>query len=219
MNQQFQRANNVRIDINKYYFDPDGVLIDGATLPDELKTRLPWFCFSKFDFDCNYKNAASTLNPDPWKFIGAYSRTEIKFLFTGFNNFQSQMKSGDLSLLFTDDVINPQYYALVVLSSQGGGLTGIIQNAEFYTPFFDVYSDNPSDDYIESITFGAVSKFGVSAGYDSYPLSQSYTPSTEPDNNKILVNLEFTASFQNWIGGFISFSTQNYYIDFRKITF
>ena len=220
----FQRQNNIRIDINRYFFTVDGELIvnPSVTLPTNLQTKLPWFMFGKFDYDCNYKNASHTLNPIPWVFIGCYDRSEVRFLFTGLNNFQSVMKSGELSLLFTDDLINPSYYALTVLSSQGGGLTGIIQNAEFYAPYFDLYSNNNTngfnDDYDKSLLLMEVSKFGVAVKTDFLPLSRYYDPNTRPNNQKLGVNKDFTANYYNVLGGWIGFNTTAYYVDFRRIS-
>lgn len=216
----FQIQSNIRIDINKYFFNTDGELIDKNTLPSHLKTKLPWWLFCKFDYDCNYRNASKIIDPyGQWVYVGVYNRSSVKFLFTGYNTVQAVMQNGDVSLMFTDDIRNPSYYALIVMSSQGSALSGITQNIEFFSPYFDLFSSNREEDYIESLTFGEVSRFGIALRYDHLPIARYYTPNTPPRNGKILINKEVNAGFQSFMGGYINFNTSAYYVDFREIAY
>ena len=215
----FQNKNNIRVDIDRFWFDTDGQILDASAVPSNLRTRLPFFMWGKFDYDCNYRNASLSLNSEPWQYVGCYNRSEIKFLFTGLNTIQTRMKNGDLSLLFTDDLIAPSIYAIVVLSSQGSGITGIIENASFYAPYMDLGSNNPYEDFLESLLFMQISKFGVATKQDFYPLSDAFGPGTPEDNPKIAINTDFLADSQNVLGGWINYNTSAYYIDFRRVKY
>lgn len=209
---------DLRLNIKTVYFDSDGILLDKNTIAEELKTPMPWYCFGKFDFDCNYKNATQFNQvSDAWKFIGIYTRNEIKFLFTGYNNIQNQMQNGDIGVLYSDSAINPTTYCYVVLSSNGSGLSGVVKNANLRCFGFNVDSSNPLEDYNLGMVFGKVDNLGTYSGHDTLSLSSHYSGMAKPNNNKIFVPNWLDLDENNWFSGKISFDTSYYFIDFKNI--
>lgn len=139
---QFYKENSVLMElhsvpviIKRFYTDVDGQILDknDLTIPDDLKVKLPVFLFGQFDRNGGYKRlqqAVPTVGGQ--NFFMTYTQgVNSPFLpFTGLNTIKGQIKTGDIVIVYTDHLENPNFFTWIVVSSENVSLASITSNTE-----------------------------------------------------------------------------------------
>ncbi len=118
------QRKNLSISVKKFYTDVDGNIIDKNTefpIGSEFRVNLPVWLWGKFDYRSQY-SISRRLTPfvsNAWKFFNMYVAASYEFLvFSGANGIRSQIGTGDVVFVYTDDVINPTYFVFIVVTGQ-----------------------------------------------------------------------------------------------------
>lgn len=124
---------SLSISVQKFYTDVDGNILDKNTLPSDLKITLPVWLMGRFDYSGHY-SLSRRLTPflnDSWKFFNMYVSTSYDFLiFSGANQIRSRIRPGDLIFVYSDDVINPNFYSFIIISGEINPYSSIINDLD-----------------------------------------------------------------------------------------
>lgn len=139
-NDQFYKQNGalmeehtVPVTINRYYTDVNGTIIDKALVPGSLQVNYPVYLFGQFDRNGGFKRCLQTVSPIPGTFFYMTFVQGISspFLsFTGANTIKGVIKNGDVVIVYTDDLENPNYFIWIVISSDTVSFASIVANTE-----------------------------------------------------------------------------------------
>lgn len=154
------------ISVKKFYTDVDGLIIDKSILPVNLQVELPFYLFGKMDSDGAYK-IGNESNPPPlntWILFKIQTYSTFDFLlFTGLNNFQGQLSVGDLVFIYSDSLVNPTYYAYVVITSNQRSYSSILQSLDKWGPNIDtiVYESQNVNQYEQVFDYVVLNRTGL----------------------------------------------------------
>ncbi len=134
-NSVVQQRHTIPLVIDRYYTDVNGTILDknDASIPASLKVKFPIYLLSQFDRAGGFKKSLQIVPPLQNTF---YLQTFIwgvntPFLsFTGLNNIRVQLKIGDVVMIYTDDIANPNFFVWFVLTCDSVSYASIVQNVE-----------------------------------------------------------------------------------------
>lgn len=163
------KPKNLDILIRRFYTDVNGVIIDKATLPVNLQTELPVFVFNEYDRAGGYFVANKIVPPPPSLFFlqnyvwGSGSFPYV-FGFSGVQNIQTEIKTGDLVTIYTDNLLSPNYFCFIIVRSDEKPLASILSDLATSREkkkcvSFNMLSNN-IDQYNESFVFYRSFQFG-----------------------------------------------------------
>lgn len=128
-----QEEHTIPLVIDRYFTDVNGTIVDKSTVPAALQVKYPIFIFSQFDRNGGFKKSLQITPPIPGTY---YLQTYIQgvntpFLsFTGANNIRTKLQTGDVIILYTDDIVNPNYFIWFVMSCDSVSFASILSNVE-----------------------------------------------------------------------------------------
>lgn len=139
-NDKFYQNNNVvsnehtiPLVINRYYTDVNGAIVDKNLVPANLKVNFPVYLFAQFDRNGGYRKSQQITPPIPGTyFLMTYTQgINSPFLaFTGVNTIKGKISSGDIVIIYTDDLENPNYYIWIVISCNSVSFASVLANTE-----------------------------------------------------------------------------------------
>lgn len=118
------------IKVSKFFTDVDGQIIDKNSVPIGLQTKYPVFLFNTFDHNGAYK---ISLTDTPVQGDAFFYRFYVEsegydpLQFSGFNTIESQITTGDLVFVFTDDLANPNFFIYLIHSITNRSVASIIK--------------------------------------------------------------------------------------------
>ncbi len=134
-NAVLQERHTIPLVIDRYYTDVNGLLLDknDVTIPDALKTKFPIYLLSQFDRSGGFKKSLQIVPPIPGTyflqtFIWGVNTPFLSF--TGLNTIRAKLQIGDVVLIYTDDIANPNFFVWFVLTCDSVSYASIVQNVE-----------------------------------------------------------------------------------------
>jgi len=127
------KDHTLPLTVRRYYTDIDGILIDKSLVPATLKVAYPVYVLGTFDKNGGYAVGNKMLPPiNGSQYIMSYVHgIGVTFLsFTGLNNIYTRLTLGDIVHIFTDNIVNPNYFIWIVQSNNAGAIGSIIDNVE-----------------------------------------------------------------------------------------
>lgn len=130
--------HSIGVTVKRFYSDVDGAIIDKASglIPVNLKVKYPVFMLGAFDMDSGYRIGLQNLPPLGgakylMTFVNGKDATSYAVTgVSGLNTIQAQLFLGDIVHVFTDDVINPNFFVWIVQQNNATPLASIIQNTK-----------------------------------------------------------------------------------------
>lgn len=127
--------HSIPLRITRYFTDVNGTIVDknDVGIPDTLKTKYPVLMLGQFDRLGGYKKSLSAVPPLPGTFYYMSYTQGINspFLsFTGLNNIKSQILTGDIVIIYTDNLEAPNWFIWFIVSSEVVSLASIVGNTE-----------------------------------------------------------------------------------------
>ena len=118
------------ITVSKFFTDVDGQIIDKNTVPIGLQTKYPVYLFNTFDHNGAYKiSLTDTPVTGDAFFYRFYIESEgyDPLQFSGLNTIESRITTGDIVFVFTDDLLNPNFFIYLVHSITNRSIASIIK--------------------------------------------------------------------------------------------
>jgi len=125
------KTDQFSLEINKFYTDVNGTIIDKTTVVNALKTSFPFYLFNEYDLKGSYKIGQYVAPPKANTF---YLYTYIQgsffnwFEFNPANDVKNFIKPGDIVHLYADSISTPTVLIFVVLSCPFQSIASIILN-------------------------------------------------------------------------------------------
>lgn len=142
------KTDSFTIQVRRIFTDVDGAILDKNTVPTNLKVKYPIYLWNGFDHSGGYKISAGEAPPlDSYKFVrmfvknDAYDFTE----FSGRNELNKTISTGDLVFLYADDLDNPTYFIWIIQSVTNRSLGSIltsIPECGFKMNHVKIFTDN-----------------------------------------------------------------------------
>lgn len=133
-----QNRHTLSIKVNRYFTDVDGRILaknDAGLVAAGMADKYPVFMLGQWDKESGYKAGLNVVPPLSsakylQTFINGYPLTTNQILtpYSGVNEIQPLLKSGDIVQVYTDSLINPTYFCFIVLSSNVSGLASVMAN-------------------------------------------------------------------------------------------
>lgn len=117
----FDRSFTIKV--KRYVTDNNGTVIANALVPVALQQSYPFYLFGEMDRQGGYRQGLSILPPPDGTFFlctfinGAGFSTANIVGFNGLNTVKGNLQTGDVVLVFTDNLQTPNYYIWIVLQS------------------------------------------------------------------------------------------------------
>jgi hypothetical protein len=117
----FDRSFTIKV--KRYVTDNNGTVIPNVAVPAALQLSYPFYLFGEMDRQGGYRQGLSICPPPDGTYFlctfvnGAGFMSANIVGFNGLNTIKGQLQVGDVVLVFTDDVQNPNYYIWIVLQS------------------------------------------------------------------------------------------------------
>lgn len=124
------------------YTDVNGQIIDKATLPANLQTKMPLFFWGEYDRQGGYFAAQreNPADPNGWLFLTSLiwgaNAVSLGFILPGLNDIQGQIVPGDMVCIWTDSLVAPSQYAFVIQSVNLYSWGSILANTKSSIPDF-----------------------------------------------------------------------------------
>lgn len=139
-NDKFYKQNNIvsnehtiPIVIKRYYTDVNGTIVNKALVPAALQVKYPIYLFSQFDRNGGYKKSQQVVPPaNGTYFLMTFVQgINSPFLaFTGANNIKGVVGTGDIVIVYTDNLETPNYFIWFVISCNTVSFASILTNTE-----------------------------------------------------------------------------------------
>lgn len=124
-------SETITINVNRYYTDVDGQIIDKSTAPAGLQVSYPFYLFNTFDSFGAFKICNKVVPPlGTAKYMYSHIvRSDYDFLeFSGNNSVKGKFNIGDIVFIYTDDLDAPNYFVFIVVSCPFQSYASILQN-------------------------------------------------------------------------------------------
>jgi hypothetical protein len=129
--------HSVAFRVRRFYTDVLGQLVDKTLVPASLQVSYPFSVLGEFDRVGGYKQALLSATPptiDTY-YLGCFiNGTGINsFSFTGFsglNQIQGNLLTGDIVQVYTDSLVSPTYFIWIVQQSAIVSLGSIVANTK-----------------------------------------------------------------------------------------
>lgn len=209
------KINTLDIKISKFFTDVDGTIIDQNTLPVNLQQKLPVFLFGSFDAKGGYRTATEQSPPFGWNYWTSYVQgVNAPFLqWTGLNEASTRITTGDMVSIYSDDLINPTFFAWIITSETTASIGSIVHNAsnlnkngdQIKVDTIKYFSPNLNQ-YHEGLKYIVINNIG-------YPNSDVFTPFSfkspmDKQDSFIDLNISFTLTQYILFTTYITFDTQ-----------
>jgi hypothetical protein len=125
--------HTIPLEVNRYFTDVNGTIVDKALVPAKLKVNYPVYLFAQFDRNGGYRKSQQITVPvNGTYFLMTFTQgVNSPFLaFTGANNIKGKLNSGDVVLIYTDDLENPNYFVWIVITCNTVSFASILANTE-----------------------------------------------------------------------------------------
>ena len=197
------------ININRYFTNALGTIINPVHLPVKLKTAMPFTVFGKYDIiDGGMKATNQVVPPINWYFLYSYIQGSAfdYFTFSGVNTVRQSIPLGCLVSLYADDPVNINNLCFVVISCPFQSYSSILMNAmndfEIYEILYQ--SDNVSQyNYtIQSLELNSIGQF-KNAQYQplSFKTPEDYLA------NFIRMPMRFKPTWKHGLSSYYDFNT------------
>ena len=141
-------APNVSLNVNRYFTDVDGQIINKATLPLSFQLDFPFYLLGNYDSKSGYRKGIKNVPP---QFGSTYLCSfiygvQIPFLqLTGLNTIKNFCDLGDIVHVYVDDLNNPDFYCWIVQSGNNVGAYSLISSLEGVTlDSINIVTDTPN---------------------------------------------------------------------------
>lgn len=132
-----QKRHSLPIIATRYFTDVNGTIIsktDAGLIASGIAVDYPIFLMGEFDREGGYRTGLMSLNAFPavpyTSFVNGVTGTSnnIVTTFSPFNTIQQQLKPGDLCMVYTDNILSPNYFAWIVQTNNYAALSSILTN-------------------------------------------------------------------------------------------
>lgn len=133
-----QPLHTLQTKVARYFTDVDGAILaktDAGLVAAGMAVNYPVFMLGQWDKESGYKAGLNIVPPQGsakyyLTFVNGYGMTSNQIVtpFSGFNGIQSLLKNGDVVQVYTDDLVSPNYFAWIVVSSNVTGLASVLNN-------------------------------------------------------------------------------------------
>lgn len=159
-----EKRKSFRLDIRRFYTDVNGQILDKSTVPDALKVKIPVYIFGNFDKDGNYfigqKNFPIDNNVLTYYYTETYKGYFDQLSFSGFNNLQDQLRTGDILQVYTDDIKAPTYFVWIVISGEQRAYSSILAHPANQSVFNTKYFSDSELQYLENLFYVKIDEVG-----------------------------------------------------------
>lgn len=133
LNRPVLKHSTLPIEVKRFYTDVDGVIINKGAAPVSLQVDFPVYLFGEFDRLGSYYISQRIQPPNNatkflMSFVWGQGANPFFFGFSGLSDIQSQINLGDLVNVYTDNIIAPNYFIFIVVSSTGRSMASVQQN-------------------------------------------------------------------------------------------
>lgn len=211
-------AGQIPIEVNIHFVNSVGEVVTNGVLPDELKDKkFPYFVFNSYDKEGAFKQSLKTVPPTGgWKFLKSdIAGNQTFLLFTGFNNIQQKYTNGDQLFIYTDDYINPNYFAYVVVSSKSVSLSSFTEYLPDLTVDGFYFGSDNVQNYDEPIALILLDTFG-NPKTDYYTPLSDLSPYNKTQQN-VYSKIGFKLDPRNGLGGYILADTNTISLNLKLI--
>lgn len=128
--------HSISIKIKRYFTDTQGRLLIGSFVPVALRVKYPFFLFGDFDRQGGYKQSLKLLPPEPgtvylMSYVNGNGFTSANIVgFSGVNELQQNILTGDIVHVFCDDIQAPTYFVWIVQQNTSVSIASIINNSQ-----------------------------------------------------------------------------------------
>lgn len=149
--------------VRRFYTNTNAEIIDKNLVPDNLKTKFPVFLFGNFDKDGNYwigQKNLPTFNRIQYYFTDTYKGYFDQLSFSGFNDLQDKLTTGDVLQVYTDNIEAPNYFIWIVISGERRAYSSILSHPGNQRVFNMKYFSDNELQYNENLTFLKMDEIG-----------------------------------------------------------
>lgn len=221
INEQRKRTTKedmITVNVNRYYTDMNGTILDKTTVPDNLKVKFPFYLFNAFDKQGAYKIGNTLLPPIPpteylYSFVA--KRFFNYFDFNPLNDIRYKIKAGDIVHVYCDNQLTPSYLIWIVISSPFTSIASITENTlQILLEVFEIlYTCDNVLNYNEALHLIEENEIGVYRDEQYLPLSFKGIDTVLQDFISIKLKIMMTRYIG--IGTFIYFDTENMIFNFK----
>jgi hypothetical protein len=150
------KNSTIALRIKRFYTDTDGQILNknDASIPQNLKTQIPFYLFGAFDLAGGYSNCLQAVPPDAatrYLMTFVYGINAPFLSFTGFNTINSQLQIGDIVHVYCDNIQNPNFFIWIVIHASKAPFASIIDNTKTLQNDFRINQIRIKDiDYLAS---------------------------------------------------------------------
>ena len=199
------RLADFSVNIERVVTDVDTNIIDKSLLPLNLQVGYNYALFYEFDRQNAYRLSQQKVPLEgASQYVGVFVQgtNDPFYLFNGFGDIRSKLSLGDIYLLYTDDILNPNFFIWVIISNPYAGMGGITANTGFYdgsktvnVKWFKMAADN-SIQYAAPLFFMASDAIGSNKNNSINPFA-SLSTDDKLDN---FIKIDFPFSLTQYFG-------------------
>lgn len=211
-----KKNDSITFNVNRYYTDLNGNVLDKNTVPQALKTKFPFFMFGEQDFNGGFKAGNMANPPVNSVFFQKYIAGE------GFDWFAlqggdiwSKYQLGDMVLIYADSYPNMNFLIFVIVNTAQQSYGSILKDS--FRGKLDLteilYITDNKLQYNERISFVQLNDLSVPK-IDYYQPFAALTPE-QKQVEFISIPLSFKILPKIGLGSYIQFDTEFISFEFK----
>ncbi len=132
-----QPFHSLGVKVNRYFTDVDGRILaknNAGLIAAGMAVNYPVFMLGQWDKESGYKAGLNIVPPFVsyyMTFVNGFGMTSNQIVtpFSGVNGIQPLLKNGDIVSVYTDNLLAPNYFCWMVVSSNVSGIASILNNS------------------------------------------------------------------------------------------